>query len=97
MYDDTIQDEVTITVIATGLDEPDSSNSGTSISKTFSNSSGLMGTRPAGFKPSASPLGSGEAAAPRVDPGQGYNRSPIKAPDPTVTRREINVPGFLKK
>ena len=97
MYDDTIQDEVTITVIATGLDEPDGSNSGSTISKTFSNSSGLMGTRPSGYKPAATPLGTSEAAAPQTPVGQGYNRTPIKAPDPTVTRREINVPGFLKK
>ena len=96
MYDDTIQDEVTITMIATGLDEPDASNSGSTISKTFSNSSGLMGTRPSGFKPSTSPLGSSEAA-PQVNAAQSYNRTQIKAPDPTVSRREINVPGFLKK
>ncbi len=98
MYDDTIQDEVTITVIATGLDEPDASGSGSSISSTFSQKGGLMGAgRQQGtFKPSASPLDAREASAP-LNPSQSYNRSPIKAPDPTVTRREINVPGFLKK
>ena len=98
MYDDTIQDEVTITVIATGLEEPEAGSSGSTISKTFSNSTGLLGSgRPSGFKPSTSPLGSGESSAPQSAPGQGYTRTPIKAPDPTVTRREINVPGFLKK
>ncbi|MBQ6293012.1 MAG: cell division protein FtsZ [Lachnospiraceae bacterium] len=98
MYDDTIQDEVTITVIATGLDEPDASGSGSSISSTFSQKGGLMGAgRQQGtFKPSTTPLDAREASAP-LNPSQSYNRSPIKAPDPTVTRREINVPGFLKK
>ncbi len=98
MYDDTIQDEVTITVIATGLDEPDASGSGSSISSTFSQKGGLMGAgRQQGtFKPSTTPLDAREASAP-LNPSQSYNRSPIKAPDPTVSRREINVPGFLKK
>ncbi len=95
MYDDTIQDEVTITVIATGLDEPDGSGS-SNISSTFAKSGGLLGTRPAGFKPSQAPLNAGEAAQ-AAAPGQGYNRAQIKVPDSTVTRREINVPGFLKK
>ena len=94
MYDDTIQDEVTITVIATGLDEPDGSQS-SNISKTFTNSSGLLGTRPAGFKPNAAPISAGEGT--QVNPGQSYSRSQIKVPDSTVQRREINVPGFLKK
>ena len=94
MYDDTIQDEVTITVIATGLDEPDGSQS-SNISKTFTNSRGLLGTRPASFKPNAAPISTGEAT--QVNPGQGYSRSQIKVPDSTVQRREINVPGFLKK
>ena len=98
MYDDTIQDEVTITVIATGLEEPESGSS-SSISRAFNSSSntGMLGSRPSGFKPNATPLPASGENNTQVNPGQSYNRSQIRVPESTVQRREINVPGFLRK
>ncbi len=108
MYDDTIQDEVTITVIATGLSEP-AVSTGPSISakNTLSSfrSDGLVG-RPTAYNKPATPIAKtpaeGTASAekkpetPATTP-TSYDRRPVQVPGSTVTRREINVPGFLRK
>ena len=97
MYDDTIQDEVTITVIATGLSDP--GTNGTDVSKILANRNDALTSRPAAFKPSASPLPAAkeeEKEAPALNP-QNYVRTPVQVPNSTVQRREINVPGFLRK
>jgi len=107
MYDDTIQDEVTITVIATGLKDPvpGGVNAKSTISS-FRGNDGLMG-RPASYKPAATPITSAatpesrgekkaEPAAPAATP-TSYTRQPVQVPGSTVSRREINVPGFLRK
>ena len=97
MYDDTVQDEVTITVIATGLSEANSTS--TDVSKILANrTDALAGGRPAPFKPAA-------PAAKEEQPKeiqtatnpQSYVRTPVQVPNSTVQRREINVPGFLRK
>ncbi|MBO4872323.1 MAG: cell division protein FtsZ [Lachnospiraceae bacterium] len=107
MYDDTIQDEATITVIATGLNEPaPGAVSAKSTLSGFRSADGLLGGRtPSPFKPAAAP-----AAAPAAKPEAGekkpeapaatpaaYTRRPVEVPGSSVPRREINVPGFLRK
>ena len=91
MYDDTIQDEVTITVIATGLEEPDSSLT-PNVSKTFQNN-GLSAARSAAVARTSAD----QPAAPAAPASDFVRSSQPHVPEATVQRREINVPGFLKK
>ena len=105
MYDDTIQDEASITVIATGLSEPAPTVSAKATLNSFRSTDGLLGRTPAPFKPAATPVSTPaakpEAAekkpeAPASTPST-YTRQPVQVPSSTVQRREINVPGFLRK
>ena len=104
MYDDTIQDEASITVIATGLSEPTpSSVSAKSTISGFRSTDGLLGKNAPAFKPSAAPVSSPAAEpaekkkeAPASTPS-AYTRQPVQVPASTVQRREINIPGFLRK
>ena len=87
-YDDTIQDEATITVIATGLTEgakPAPNNAAKTIS--------AFRDRPAA--PKAPAEEKERKPEPPVNSGS-YVRRP-SVPTSTVATREINVPGFLKK
>lgn len=101
MYDDTIQDEATITVIATGLNEP--AAGGVSARSTL-----------AGFRSETLRTASFKAPLPEVKlekteekteekeeqppvTPSNYVRQPVQVPNSTVQRREINVPGFLKR
>ena len=113
-YDDTIQDEASITVIATGLSEP--APSGVSATKTisgFRSLDGLLGRTSTPFK--AAPATPAAPAAPLSTPASApeapekkpeapapatpstYKRQPVEVPASSVPRREINVPGFLRK
>ena len=95
MYDDTVQDEVTITVIATGLSE--ANNSSTDVSKILANRTDALASRPAPFKPAAPAKEEApKEPQPATNP-QNYVRTPVQVPNSTVQRREINVPGFLRK
>ncbi len=105
MYDDSIQDHVSITVIATGLEEAPEVSDSNSIARTLKSYPGEGGMgRPTPYKPQQAPAAPAapaekpqEAAAPAAAPGTGYVRPQVKVPDSTVQRREINVPGFLKR
>ena len=90
-YDDTIQDEVTITVIATGLTDPTAESSGNTAAKTMA---AFKNERPAA--PKAAESGDKRPEIPAVNSGS-YVRQPVQVPGATVNRREISVPGFLKK
>ncbi len=89
-YDDTIQDEATITVIATGLSE-NAKPAGNSAAKTLAS---FRSERPAPKAPAEDKEKDKKAEAP-VSSGS-YVRRP-SVPSSTVQTREINVPGFLKK
>ncbi|MBP5153729.1 MAG: cell division protein FtsZ [Lachnospiraceae bacterium] len=94
MYDDSVQDHVTITVIATGLDGDAPEDK--TISKTINSFRPEGGmSRPTPYKPQQSPAGRTEESAP-AQPAQNYVRQPVKVPEST-SRREISVPGFLKR
>lgn len=90
-YDDTIQDEVTITVIATGLADPTAESSGNTAAKTMA---AFKNERPAA--PKAAENTEKRPEIPAVNSGS-YVRQPVQVPGATVNRREISVPGFLKK
>ena len=99
MYDENAQDEATITVIATGLDE----HAGGSVSKTMSG----MGTGFGSYRP-MKPAGSAEAAAASTTPASpssfGTRTTPtggLTGPTgqsyrPTANMKDITIPDFLK-
>ncbi len=89
-YDDTIQDEATITVIATGLTE-DAKPASANAAKTLS---AFRAERQAAPK---TPAEEKEKKTEPVVNSGSYVRQPAQVPNATVTRREINVPGFLKR
>ena len=95
MYDDTIQDEATITVIATGLNEP--APSSVNVAKTMSSFRGDALGKAASLKNKPAADSKEKKADPAAPASGSYNRQPVQVPGATVTRREINVPGFLRK
>ncbi len=107
MYDDTIQDEATITVIATGLSEPTPGTVNVKNTLSGFRADGLLG-RPASYKPAATPAAPAAKPAAPAEPAEkkneapattptDYTRRPVQVPSSSVQRREINVPGFLRK
>ncbi len=101
MYDDSVQDHVSITVIATGLEEAKDTSDATIAKAMSSFRSESAISRPTPFKPQQSPAPAPAAPAqdapkPAADPS-AFVRTPVRVPDATVQRREISVPGFLKK
>ncbi len=97
MYDENAQDEATITVIATGLDE----QSGGSVAKTMGN----IGTGFNAFRP-AKTAGAAEAAATspvspssfgtRPQPMNGIGGQGGQSYRPTSNMKDITIPDFLK-
>lgn len=102
-YDDTMTDEATITVIATGLGDPATSAPGNGL---LSNLKYASGTTAAGARPqmqgagnhlhTASPVRpSGNVSASQNTPiNQGLARP--QAPTSTVKEQDIKIPDFLK-
>ncbi len=99
MYDENVQDEATITVIATGLvdkklDKPSGKPEAKAPAKpTFKATAPVM-------KPLTKP--EGEAAAAETEEEQPAARTfiprkPVKKPEATVEVKSINIPDFLKR
>ncbi len=99
MYDENVQDEATITVIATGLvdknlEEPSGKPEAKAPAKpTFKATAPVM-------KPLTKP--EGEAAAAETEEEQPVSltfipRKPVKKPEATVEVKSINIPDFLKR
>lgn len=106
MYDDTVADAVRITVIATGLDEPQPNKIGYGMRSSSSPFGG-----PANRSASSHiNTGTSKAAGVKSKPGTGAaagnmanlkipNVAPIepKVPTSTVQRKDIQIPDFLKR
>ena len=100
MYDETVQDEATITVIATGL-----------VDKNLEEPSGKPEKAPAPAKPTfkatapvTKPLTKPEGEAAASEPEETKQpahtfipRKPVKAPEASVEVKSINIPDFLKR
>ncbi len=97
MYDENAQDEATITVIATGLDE----QAGGSVAKAMSGA----GSGFASFRPSKTP-GAAEAAATAPASPSSFGTRPVpmggmgsqtgQGYRPTTNMKDITIPDFLK-
>jgi cell division protein FtsZ len=84
-YDDTKQDECTITVIATGLEEAQAPAFGQA--------------KPFTYQPSVKPVGAGagvayQANAQGVKPSISFNTKPVES---TIQEKSITIPTFLQK
>ncbi|WP_434309321.1 cell division protein FtsZ [Hominifimenecus sp. rT4P-3] len=96
MYDETVQDEATITVIATGLadknkEQPAGKPASTLSKPTFKATAPVMKSL---TKPE------GEAAVSEEEkpiPHTFVPRKPVKAPEATIEVKSINIPDFLKR
>ncbi len=89
MYDETVQDEATITVIATGLEQPNTDEVSPRI-KPNTQSVNAYGRGMTGGKIN-SPMSGNTAPAPRQD-----DLKPAM-PEASVHERTINIPDFLKR
>ena len=90
MYDETVQDECTITVIATGLEDPQNveeapKQAAKPAQPSFSFNSNLANRQQAAPQQQA-------AQQPAFTPSTTY-----KAPEPSVKERQISIPDFLRR
>lgn len=108
-YDDTMTDEATITVIATGLGEPAAASamgSGLLSNMKYASGTGAVGNVAGGVRPQTQNTGSHLYTAQTVRPvggasvsqGAGMNQGLNKpqAPTSTVKEQDIKIPDFLK-
>ncbi len=107
MYDETVQDEATITVIATGL-EPAYDQTSSAVTKHVAHRQ-TVATKAAPVEKEMSPAmesipeikpSEPEIATNFADSTQAYspvtNSRPTDAPKPTVPQRTLNIPSFLQ-
>ena len=80
-------------MIATGLAEPAGASEGRTAAKTISSFKGDRASAPKATLPEETDR---RPEIPAVNSGS-YVRQPVQVPGATVNRREINVPGFLKR
>ena len=92
MFDETVQDEATITVIATGLEQPNADSDVSPRIKPAAQTVNAYGRGMTGGKIN-SPMSGNTAAAPA--PRQGELKPEM--PQATVHERTINIPDFLKR
>ena len=92
MFDETVQDEATITVIATGMEQPNADSDVSPRIKPAAQTVNAYGRGMTGGKIN-SPMSGNTAAAPA--PRQGELKPEM--PQATVHERTINIPDFLKR
>lgn len=106
-YDDTMTDEATITVIATGLEEANATprimsglRSGSSLGGAARTGAGTLGARPAGGLGTGAKAGSTYGSAQGgfgAGAGAGSNiLGGIKRPESKIPEKDIKIPEFLK-
>ncbi len=100
MYDETVQDEATITVIATGLaDKNREESSGKAEKAQAPAKPAFKATAPAA-KPLTKPGGEAAASEPEETKQPAHTfipRKPVKTPEASVEVKSINIPDFLKR
>lgn len=98
MYDETVQDECTITVIATGLeaayDEPYVSTTKASSTYRPSSAASRQSAKPAA---KAEETASAQSSEPDPAPTPTFVPRQSRKPEASVTERSINIPDFLKR
>ena len=82
-------------MLAPGLNEP--APSSVTVAKTMSSFRGDTLGKAASLKNKPAADSKEKKADPAAPASGSYNRQPVQVPGATVTRREINVPGFLRK
>jgi cell division protein FtsZ len=103
MYDDTYADEASITVIATGLEDPDKKEEKPLFGRSFGNTGSdyrfpKQESRPAGgfsFSNSRSQAKTQTPAQPRTAAVPGS--ATLRTPQSKVAERDIQIPDFLKR
>lgn len=96
MYDETVQDEATITVIATGLADKNKEQPASKQASTL-NKPSFKATAPV-MKNLTKP--EGEAAVSEEEKPLSHTfvpRKPVKAPEASIEVKSINIPDFLKR
>ncbi len=104
MYDENVQDEATITVIATGLVdkvlEEETAGKKESSSKPQAPAKPSFKRTAPVIHPEEQPEGetaAAEAGEEKTEPFKFVPRRPVKAPEATVEVKSINIPDFLKR